>query len=81
MEKREVEGGKKVWWDEECKESKEKVRKELKSWKRRSGEGESYRKERRRYKKLCDGKKERERERSGRERWREQGRKDRYGRQ
>lgn len=45
MEKRRVEGGKKGWWDEECRESKEKVRKELRSWKRRGGEGESYRKE------------------------------------
>lgn len=33
MEKRGVEGGKKGWWNEECKKSKEKVRKELKSWK------------------------------------------------
>lgn len=62
MEKRGVEGGKKGWWDEECKESKEKVWKELKSWKRRGRKGESYRKERRRYKKLCDGKKKRKRE-------------------
>lgn len=62
MEKRVVGGGKKEWWDEECRESKEKVRRELRKWRREGGEGESYRRERGRYKKLYEGKRERERE-------------------
>lgn len=31
------------WWDEECKEKKRLVRKELKRWRRGEGDGERYR--------------------------------------
>lgn len=50
----------KRWWDEECREEKKKVRKELIRWRRGRGSGESYRKEKARYRKLCEKKKKEE---------------------
>lgn len=47
------------WWDEECKEMKWEVRKELREWRRRGeGEGELYRRKKREYNDLCRWKKE-----------------------
>lgn len=33
-------GDRKRWWDEECREEKKKVRKELRDWKKGRGDGE-----------------------------------------
>ena len=49
----------KGWWDEECREKKEKVRRALRKWKRERGKREEYRKKRLEYRKLCDEKKKR----------------------
>ncbi|XP_077280504.1 uncharacterized protein LOC143907534 [Temnothorax americanus] len=48
------------WWDEECKEGKKRVGNMLRKWRREGGEGDSYREEKQRYKKLCERKKKRE---------------------
>lgn len=41
IEKEEKKGGvRKGWWDEECREKKTRVRKELREWKKRGGEEE-----------------------------------------
>lgn len=51
-------------WDEECKERKREVRKELREWRRKGGkEGEIYRKKKREYNELCRRKKEEENKR------------------
>ncbi|XP_046142334.1 golgin subfamily A member 6-like protein 1 [Osmia bicornis bicornis] len=54
---------KKGWWDEECKERKKEVRKILREWRRGSKEGESYRKAKKEYNKVCEEKKKEENER------------------
>ncbi|XP_024867350.1 uncharacterized protein LOC112451550, partial [Temnothorax curvispinosus] len=54
--------GRKGWWDEECREGKKRVGNMLRKWRREGGEGDSYREEKQRYKKLCEGKKRREME-------------------
>lgn len=61
-----VEKGKKVrgkrgWWDDECREGKKKVRRELRKWRKGKGSGDRYRKEKKVYKELCEEKKERAR--------------------
>lgn len=38
------------WWDEECKEGKRRIRRELRKWRREEGGGEKYRIERLKYK-------------------------------
>ncbi|XP_067214151.1 uncharacterized protein [Linepithema humile] len=50
----------KGWWDEECVREKKRVRKELRDWRRKGGEGERYKREKREYGKLCERKKEEE---------------------
>lgn len=50
------------WWDEECKERKREVRRELREWKRKGGEGREYRKKRKEYAELCKRKKKKENE-------------------
>lgn len=48
------------WWDEECREGKERLRKELNEW-RRDGKNEArYKEEKRRYRRTCEGKKKEE---------------------
>jgi len=66
------EGGRKGrgWWDEECREGKKRVRRELRRWWKRGGEVESYRKVKREYNKMCEKKKKGENER-----WEEMARK------
>lgn len=64
--KKELEGmmeAKRGWWDEECRESKKRVRWELRRWRRERGGGERYRKERERHNDMCTGKKRKETER------------------
>jgi len=51
---------KRGWWDEECKVQKKKVRKVLKEWRKGKGGGQEYRREKRKYKELCDRKKQEE---------------------
>ena len=64
-------GGEKVerrgWWDKECKEEKWKVRRELGRWRGEGGDGKEYRKEKKDYKIMCEGKKRKEVERWERE--------------
>jgi len=55
------------WWDEECRERKKEVRKELRRWRREGGEGDRYRERKRGYKEMCEEKKKEERERMLRE--------------
>jgi len=59
------EGGKKGrgWRDEECREGKKGVRRELRRWRKNGGEGKSYRKIKRKYNKMCEKKKKDENER------------------
>jgi len=57
---RENERGKgRGWWDKECEEKKKGVRKELRKWRRRGGEGREYRRRKQEYKELCERKKRR----------------------
>ncbi|XP_070519746.1 golgin subfamily A member 6-like protein 22 [Cardiocondyla obscurior] len=49
-----------VWWDEECRRSKRKVKEELEKWRESGGSGNEYKKSKKEYKKLCDRKKEEE---------------------
>ncbi|XP_070522902.1 golgin subfamily A member 6-like protein 22 [Cardiocondyla obscurior] len=49
-----------VWWDEECRRSKRKVKEELEKWREGGGSGNEYKKSKKEYKKLCDRKKEEE---------------------
>jgi len=60
-EGQEREGGRKGrdWWDEECRKGKKGVRRELRRRRKRGGEGESYRKVKREYNKMCEKKKRR----------------------
>ncbi|KYN14003.1 hypothetical protein ALC57_13794, partial [Trachymyrmex cornetzi] len=51
------------WWDMECREKKEGVRRVLRQWRKGNGEGMEYRKEKREYKELCEAKKREENER------------------
>jgi len=51
------------WWDEECEGKRREVRRTLREWRRRGGEGEKYRKERAEYKLLCKRKRGEENER------------------
>lgn len=55
-------GGKFGWWDEECMVRNREVRKELREWTKRGGEGEVYKGLEREYKILCDRKKKEENE-------------------
>lgn len=55
------------WWDEECREGKEKVKEELRKWRGEEGEGEYYRKVKKEYNELCKKKKMEERKRWERE--------------
>jgi len=54
----------KGWWDEECRKGKKGVRRELRRWRKRGGEGESYRKVKKEYK-MCEKKKGGERKMGG----------------
>ncbi|KAL6442301.1 hypothetical protein ACFW04_002510 [Cataglyphis niger] len=56
-------GRERGWWDSECKEEKSIVRKKLRRWREKGGDGKSYREAKGKYKKLIEGKKKEERER------------------
>jgi len=62
---RENEGrkGKRGWWDEECKEKKKGVRKELRNWRKKGGEGRDYKRKKQEYKELCEKKKRKKNDR------------------
>lgn len=62
-ELREKGGRKRGWWNEECEDRKKEARKELRSKRRRGGEGKEYRRKRKEYKELCERKKKEENER------------------
>lgn len=66
VEKEEKGEKRRSWWDEECKEGKRRIRRELRKWRREEGGGEKYRIERLKYK-GCEGKKREEVERWERE--------------
>jgi len=51
------------WWDEECRNKKEEVRRELRKWRKRGGDEEDYKKGKKEYKELCLRKKQEENER------------------
>ncbi|XP_068989265.1 uncharacterized protein [Neodiprion pinetum] len=53
---------KKGWWDEECRRKKAEVRQSLRKWRKGEGEGDAYRKKRREYNRLCEGRKKKENE-------------------
>ncbi|KAL6429518.1 hypothetical protein ACFW04_008298 [Cataglyphis niger] len=55
------------WRDSEFKEEKGIVRKELRKWREKGGDGKCYREAKRKYKKLIEGKKKEEKERWERE--------------
>ncbi|KMQ89643.1 hypothetical protein RF55_10705 [Lasius niger] len=63
MERQRGGNGRRGWWDEECKEEKTRVRKELRKWRRLGRSGDKYKEEKRIYKLLCEGKKRKELER------------------
>jgi len=44
----------KGWWDIECKAKKERIRKALREWRKGQMEGKEYRREKRKYKEICD---------------------------
>ncbi|XP_024875210.1 ABC transporter F family member 4-like [Temnothorax curvispinosus] len=73
IEENEKEGGRRDkkngrgWWDEECKEKKREVRKELRKWRKGRGEVERFREERKEYREMCKRKKNEEKERMIRE--------------
>ncbi|XP_076660547.1 uncharacterized protein LOC143363902 [Halictus rubicundus] len=50
------------WWDKECIERKKELRRALRKWKEGKEEEEGYRRMKNKYKKLCEEKKEQERE-------------------
>ena len=56
------EGMRRGWWDEECMEGKKRVRKELRKWRGKTGDGNIYREEKLKYKKLIEKKKKEENE-------------------
>lgn len=68
-EKQRVErGGNSIgWWDEECRERKKEVRKELRNWRRIGGNKDMYKEMKKGYKEICEKKKREERERWVRE--------------
>lgn len=45
------------WWDKKCKLEKKQVKKKLREWRRKGGNGEEYKRKKREYKELCDKKK------------------------
>jgi len=45
------------WWDVECRSKKRELRKKLRRWRKRGGEGEEYKRCKREYKELCKRKK------------------------
>lgn len=47
----------KSWWDNECREKKKEVRKELRKWRKREGDRDRYRQVKRQYTELCERKK------------------------
>ena len=51
------------WWDEQCREEKKKVRKELRRWRRKGGDGGEYRESKRKYGRMCEEKRKEELER------------------
>ncbi|KMQ87647.1 hypothetical protein RF55_13014 [Lasius niger] len=55
------------WWDEECRERKKEVRKELRNWRRIGGNKDTYKEMKKGYKEICEKKKREERERWVRE--------------
>ncbi|KYN24369.1 hypothetical protein ALC57_04031, partial [Trachymyrmex cornetzi] len=67
LENRDNERGKewkeRGWWDRECKEKKKGVRRVLREWRKGKGGGEVYRKEKNKYKELCEAKKKEDNER------------------
>jgi len=54
---------KRGWWDDECRKRKKEVRKELREWRKKGGEGGVYKKKKKDYKELCERKKKEENER------------------
>lgn len=58
---------KKGWWDEECRENKRDVRRELRRWRRWGGSGNKYKEGKSRYKELCERKRKEEKEKMIRE--------------
>jgi len=59
---RENEGrrGRRGWWDKECEEKKKGVRKELRNWRKKGGEGRDYKRRKQEYRELCEEKKRKE---------------------
>ncbi|XP_071576349.1 uncharacterized protein [Temnothorax nylanderi] len=54
-------GGKKVgWWDEECRETKKEVRRNLRIWRKERGKGSEYKEKRKGFREMCKRKKEEE---------------------
>lgn len=50
------------WWDEECREKKKEVRKELRKWRKNRADREEYKEKKREYKLICEQKKREENE-------------------
>ncbi|KAL6419614.1 hypothetical protein ACFW04_013702 [Cataglyphis niger] len=55
------------WWDRECKKEKSIIRRELRRWREKGGDGKCYREAKGKYKKLIERKKKEEKERWERE--------------
>jgi len=53
----------KEWWDKECREKKQEVRRSLRGWKKGEENKQEYQKKRKEYKELCEEKKREENER------------------
>lgn len=56
-------GRREGWLDGECKERKGEVRKELRCWRKRGGDGIEYKRKKQEYKELCERKRNEETER------------------
>lgn len=50
----------KGWWDGECRKKKNRVRGELRKWRRGEVEKGGYKREKKEYRELCEGKKREE---------------------
>ena len=55
-EKRKIKG----WFDEECREEKRMLKKQMRRWRREGGSGGEYKEGKKRYRELCKRKKEEE---------------------
>lgn len=54
--------GRREWRDEECWSKKKEVKKELREYRKKGGEGVRYKERKRNYRELCDRKKRKENE-------------------